>query len=676
MIPRVAHFVFGLRNEPEPLHFLHYASLESCRRVLEPEIIYLHHKHLPWGPWWERIKPHVIPVEADHVPEVLGADYLPDRVPERYRYAHHADFLRLDALIRYGGVYADIDTIFLRPFPEELFNAPFVIGREPSVRDERTGELRPSLCNALMMGERDAHFARLWRQQMAAALDGTWSNHSGFLSEELSRRFPDDVHVEPEVSFFPFPPNADGLSNLLEDRVSIPERALSVHLWAHLWWEYGRRDFSPAHAGWFTPPLLRTVGSTLADMVKPYLTEPPASVRPARSASAAPAGAALTQHSWSYLSLDEDSGYGIAARRCMAGLAESGLELEWIPFVRGPRWQLGYEPAPGRELTGEPDVVVAHLVPEYFPMVRERTRGAFLVGHTVWDTDRIPAHWIPCLDEPDLVVVPSNFSAEAIRASTVDAPVEIVPHAAPLVSESACLTWREPPADVFVFYTIGDWTVRKAIDRVVEAYLRAFSGRDQVLLIVKTSPRDFTRASEGGRYAGKGTSAWSLAALLARHRDPPAIKLITRPFTGGEVTALHRRGNCYVSLARGEGFALGAFDAAAHGNPVVMTGFGGQLDYLHGSPCLVGFDLVPVMDQAGFPSYAPDQHWAEPDVDHAASLMRQVAGDPDDAAAAFEPIVETIRANHGPRAIGEMFQAAVARHRSQRAAASRAGQGS
>ena len=180
MIPNIAHFVFGLEEQRDPFHFLHYASIESCRRVLGPERIYFHHTHLPYGPWWERIRPHLTLVEVRPVDEVLAADYSAGNVPEAFRYAHHADFIRLDALIDRGGIYADIDTIFVRPFPEELRDKPFVIGREPPVRDERTGESRRSLCNALLMSEPQAAFARAWRDRMTTELNGTWSNHSGF----------------------------------------------------------------------------------------------------------------------------------------------------------------------------------------------------------------------------------------------------------------------------------------------------------------------------------------------------------------------------------------------------------------------------------------------------------------------------------------------------------------
>ncbi len=676
MIPRVAHFVFGLRDQHEPFHFLHYLSVESCRRVLEPETIYFHHMHLPWGPWWDRIRAHLTLVEVDHVAEVLAADYSAGHVPQAFLYAHHADFIRLDALIEHGGVYADIDTIFVRPFPDELFEPPFVIGREPEVRDQITNESRPSLCNALLMAEPNALFARQWRARMAAELNGTWSNHSGFLSEELSRLAPSAVRVEPETSFFSFPPTRAGISRLFEERHAVPLGALSVHLWAHLWWDPARRDFSDAHASWCTPPFLGRAQTTFSDLARPYLPASGTAAASPREPTARPTTSSVRPVSgWSYVSLDGYSGYGVAAARCLAALEDSGLEVSWMPFS----WATGlsrsedalFLEALGRgDATGNPsdggrpvDVVVAHLVPEHFPLVRRRFPDAFLVGHTVWDTDRIPNHWPPCLNEADLLVVPSRFAADALAAAEAVPPVEVVPHVAPPIWTGRSAAWTGIPPETFVFYTIGEWNERKAVFKTIEAYLRAFSGGDPVLLIVKTSHRDHRAAPPRPGAAGPGTTAWSVAHLLARHPDPPRVQLVTGALTDGEVADLHRRGDCFVSLCRSEGWGLGAFDAAAHGNPVVITGYGGHLDYLAGSPYLVGFDLVPVHDPAGFPSYAPDQRWAEPDVDHGSLLLREVAADPAEAAAFADPVAADIGWRYRPAAIATAFRAAVTRHR-------------
>jgi glycosyltransferase involved in cell wall biosynthesis len=668
VIPNIAHFVFGLGDTEEPFHPLHYVAIESCRRVLAPERIYFHYRHLPFGPYWDEIAPFLTLHQVELSPEVLGADYSPRLVPPGFRYAHHADFVRLDALIEHGGVYADIDTVFLRPFPRALFDHPFVIGREPPVRDERTGIIRPSLCNALLMSEPGSAFARTWREQMAGAMNGTWSNHSGFLSERLSREMPDSVSVTPQSLFFPFEANCKGLVDLLERGVEpVPDEALSVHLWAHLWWDHRRLDTSRAHGGWCTPAVLRHAPTTLAEMVRPYLPDP----RPPTGRT----GVSTTR--WRYLSLDERSGYGVAGDRCRTALEESGLEVDWFPFVPGRSWGLGYEPAfplagrGGTDAAGhkrpDDDVVVAHLVPEYLPLVRRALPGPFLVGHTVWETDRLPGHWATCLDHADLIVVPSRFAQRAMSEAGLAAAVEVVPHAATDLGAAADDRWLDVDEDVFVFYTIAEWNERKAVGHTIEAFLRAFRSSDRVTLVVKTSPRDHRHPATPTGRLGPGTAAFAVARLVAGHPDPPSIRLVTRELSDAEVVGLHRRGDCFLSLCRSEGWGLGAFDAATHANPVVTTGFGGHLDYLGTSPFLVGYDLVPVAEGV-HSSYTPDQRWAEPHVDHASVLCRRIADDPESARSWAAALAEQLRAAYHPTEVARAFRAVVGRHRGEPAA--------
>jgi hypothetical protein len=65
------------------------------------------------------------------------------------------------------------------------------------------------------------------------------------------------------------------------------------------------------------------------------------------------------------------------------------------------------------------------------------------------------------------------------------------------------------------------------------------------------------------------------------------------------------------------------FDAAWFGNPVISTGWGGQLDYLRPQwSTLLHYTLEPVVNRSGYPSYAPYQRWARPDMDMAIDAMR------------------------------------------------------
>jgi glycosyl transferase-like sugar-binding protein len=270
-IPSIVHFVFGLREQSSPFHLLHYLAIESCRQVLQPDAIYMHYHHLPFGEFWDRIRSHLQLMQVRPSELIEQTEYNEALVPQQYRYAHHADVIRLDALIEHGGIYADIDTLFLRAYPRELFDQAFVIGREQNVADEITGESKPSLCNALLMSEPGGKFARVWRDRLASALNGTWSNHSCFLPQELSVEMPEAVHVEPETSFMSVPGSEQGISTLLEGGDLNSTEAYSIHLWEHLWWDSQRQDFSSCHAGDLTLQYFRDADTPLSRLARPFL---------------------------------------------------------------------------------------------------------------------------------------------------------------------------------------------------------------------------------------------------------------------------------------------------------------------------------------------------------------------------------------------------------------------
>jgi Glycosyltransferase sugar-binding region containing DXD motif len=271
-IPRTAHFVFGLRPQVEPFHLVQYLAIASCVEILRPDTIMFHCHELPYGFYWDLARPLV---ELHRIAPVAAVTEFPydDPVVRHYSYAHQADFVRLDVLARHGGLYADIDTLFVASPPDALWEAPCVIGREADVFDPRAGHARSSVSNALIMAEPRARFVERWRSEIGAALDGSWSAHSCFLADDLTRALPDDVRVEPERTFHAFPPTPDGLRRLLVDRETDLTGVASIHLAAHLWWEEPRRDFSPVHARQIDERWIRSGTSTYAATAQRFLPD-------------------------------------------------------------------------------------------------------------------------------------------------------------------------------------------------------------------------------------------------------------------------------------------------------------------------------------------------------------------------------------------------------------------
>lgn len=338
-----------------------------------------------------------------------------------------------------------------------------------------------------------------------------------------------------------------------------------------------------------------------------------------------------------FVSFLENSGYGIAARRYMRGLIGLGIPLTWTPMVAGNGWGLGYVPFEGavsgvdgfdRYCNAEVpyDTVIVQTVPEYFPIWRKRERGKKLVGYTTWETDVIPRHWAGLLNSVDHLMVPCHWNREVMQRGGVTRPISVVPHVVPGKRERVSgFRHSGVRKNDFVFYSINTWTPRKALWKTVQAYLETFTADDPVVLVLKTSRQDFTRQVKwlpGRRYRG---SKKSCDQLSGGYRKPARIVVIDHDLSGQEIIALHQRSDCYVSLCRSEGWGMGAFDACFHANPVIMTGYGGQLDYLSDSNSyLVRYELVPVEYHPGWSSYTEDQHWAEPDLADAGRWMRYV----------------------------------------------------
>jgi glycosyltransferase involved in cell wall biosynthesis len=379
--------------------------------------------------------------------------------------------------------------------------------------------------------------------------------------------------------------------------------------------------------------------------------------------------------SWAY-----QGGYGIAAQGYLRALLRAGVDVSWLPLfpvaggwapaathgeavARVGRYTDPRDPESGDfgsavlgtigRAIGE-DVAILHTIPELWP--EHRARRGYNIGNTVWETDALPAHWPDLLNGVDHILVPSRFNAEVFREGGVLRTIDVVPHVVgpptPPPTKHQVEAFRNRhaiPADDFVFYCIDAWDARKAPWKTVGAYLSAFDSRDPVTFILKTTPR----GPRSGADPSEAPTREQVDRLLQGQARAARVVLISRALNASEIDLLHHVGSCYVSLTHGEGWGLGAFEAASKGNAVVTTGWGGSLDYLGEDwPYLVSFEMGPVMNARGLPSYHPSQRWALPDHEHARALLRSVREDPATAARHGAALSTRIRERFAAKAVG------------------------
>ena len=264
--------MFGLKAQTEPFHLAHYLCLASCIATQQPDAVVLHYVNEPWGPLWDAVKPRITLRVLDE--DAVHRSLLPDYPAfAQYRYAHLSDVVRLEILQEHGGVYADMDTLFVARYPDCMFEHACVMGRELLDRKAAGKDAEGSLCNAVILAEPGSTFIQRWMEQIGAAFDGTWSRHSTFLPFELSQQFPADIHVEPESSFFHIPWTAQGIRTLFQARTKLPDTVYSLHLWSHLWWDRNRIDFSSFHEGRITREYVKHARTTYARYARPHLPE-------------------------------------------------------------------------------------------------------------------------------------------------------------------------------------------------------------------------------------------------------------------------------------------------------------------------------------------------------------------------------------------------------------------
>lgn len=247
----------------------------------------------------------------------------------------------------------------------------------------------------------------------------------------------------------------------------------------------------------------------------------------------------------------------------------------------------------------------------------EQIARAHRTGLWAWENEVFPRAWRFALRIVDEVWTPSAFSRAAIReASTL--PVVVVPHrvTVDLAIPAADRAAFDVPASAFLGIVIMDIKAcpeRKNPWAHVEAWQKAFGDRADRVLLIKLRCSSATQVVEH-----------ELREMIGAAGN---IRLVQQDFSDAEQVAFQRMADVYLSLHRAEAYGLNIREFLEMGTPVVATHWSANTEYgpdfahYHG----VRAGLVRYRDWMGHYPDA-DFSWADADTDHAALLLREVAG--------------------------------------------------
>jgi glycosyltransferase involved in cell wall biosynthesis len=352
--------------------------------------------------------------------------------------------------------------------------------------------------------------------------------------------------------------------------------------------------------------------------------------------------------------LDAETGVGEVARGVLRSLEAVGYPAAALSIRAFDTSRHG-DASAGRFPQGAPHRInVFHVNADMAePVARELGQDLYHrrynVGYWFWELSRFPERWQPAFDIYDEIWVGSSFVQTAV-AERAPIPVVRMPVAvAPRVDERVSRRDLGLPEQAFVVLLVFDALSiieRKNPGAAIRAFQSAFGqarSGDARLVVKVTNLERFPDAA---------------AALRQDLRGVDGV-LIDRYLDRGEVNALIRHCDAYLSLHRSEGLGLTLAEAMSMGKPVIATAYSGNADFMTPDNSYpVPYRLIPL--SRDHPPYPAGYEWAEPDVEAAAAALRAVFQDPREARRRGALAADAIRREHSHEAVGRRLTARLA----------------
>jgi hypothetical protein len=191
-ISKIVHFVIGQEQNKtkSSFSFFNYLVFLAARRHIRPMKFFVHYYHEPNTFWWNQTK-HDAEIDITLV-TVRFVKTIFNRSIDHP--AHRADVIRLEAILKYVGIYLDTDSLLLRSFdPLSSLNDVVLAYQDAS---------KNLVASGVILAKPNAVFVRRWYDAYQSFNGKFWDCHSVVLVGRLASLYPNEVTVLPPQSFY------------------------------------------------------------------------------------------------------------------------------------------------------------------------------------------------------------------------------------------------------------------------------------------------------------------------------------------------------------------------------------------------------------------------------------------------------------------------------------------
>jgi hypothetical protein len=225
VIPNIIHFCWPTQDyKGGPFSLMHEISVRSAFECNKPDSAFFHCESAPIGPNWDRVS-HLLTVLPGRQPRHIFGRAC--KTP-----AHMADFMRLQALREFGGVYLDLDTVSRQSLATLRQRSTVFLGRQSS----------KSVCNAVLGAEKGSQFVDLWIETFRHYRGARWAFYAADVPTNLAECFAHLVTIEPQERFYPW--SHVEMDSLFLHALEPPKGNFLLHLWGSHAWKPWLRDLT------------------------------------------------------------------------------------------------------------------------------------------------------------------------------------------------------------------------------------------------------------------------------------------------------------------------------------------------------------------------------------------------------------------------------------------------